>query len=116
MSFPRPRVLTQCAAVAYVGSVAVLGLVDVLAEGSPGGSAAPYVVAFPGSAVAAVLLQLASSLLGSGEPPAGEGAALGFPVLAVAGALVNVSMLWAAVSFARLCVRECRAARRARRA
>ncbi|MFG2773177.1 hypothetical protein [Streptomyces sp. NPDC048350] len=116
MSFPRPRTWALYAAVLYVGTVAVLGLVDVLADGSPGDSAAPYVLAFPGSAVAAVVLYLASAPFDPGEPSADSASALGAPAFGAAGALVNVLLLWAAVSFARVFVRECRAARGARRA
>ncbi|MEU6981831.1 hypothetical protein ABZ946_00175 [Streptomyces sp. NPDC046324] len=113
MSFPRPRTWILCAVVLYVGTVAALGLVDVL---SPGGSAAPYVLALPGSVVAVVVLYLASAPFGSGEPPAASASALGPLVFGVAGALANVLLLWAAASFARVFVRECRAARTARRA
>lgn len=116
MSFPRPRTWALCAAVLYVGTVAVLGLVDVLRDGSPGDSVTPYVLAFPGSAVAAVVLYLASAPFDSGEPSADSASALGAPAFGAAGALVNVLLLWAAVSFARVFVSECRAARRARRA
>ncbi|WP_329112980.1 hypothetical protein [Streptomyces sp. NBC_01353] len=109
MSFPRPRTWALCAAVLHLGTVAVVGLFR-------GDSAAPYALAFPGSAVLVVLLYVTSSALDSGEPPADSASALGPLVHVVAGALVNVLLVWAAVSFARVFVRDCRAARRARRA
>ncbi|MFD9036028.1 hypothetical protein ACFVZW_33555 [Streptomyces sp. NPDC059567] len=109
MSFPRPRTRALCAAVLYLGTVAAAGLLG-------DGSVVPYALAFPGSAVLVVLLFAASAALDSGEPPADSASALGPLVYVVGGALVNVLLVWTAVSFARVFVRDCRAARRARRA
>jgi hypothetical protein len=109
MSFPRPRARALCAAVLYVGTVAVVG---VLRDGSAG----PYALAFPGFALLVVVLYVLSAALDPGEPPADSASALGPLPHLVGGALLNVLLVWAAVGFARLFVRDCRAARRARRA
>ncbi|MEU9861108.1 hypothetical protein AB0D99_09535 [Streptomyces sp. NPDC047971] len=106
MNVPRPRTWALSAAALYLGTVAVAGVLH-------DGATAP---AFPGSVVLVVLLYATASALHTGEPPPADPAPeLGRLVPLVGGALLNVLLVWAAVSFARVFVRDCRAARGARR-